>query len=136
MNTNPTNEHREQAREIVYADINIARGQAAERLIDRIASALSSRDAEIERLRGWQQGLAETTVAWSEQRLADIAARDAEIREVLEGLITSVEFDEGGNPTQHWCPISDDGDNEHGPACTAAMTLWSKLQPKESSDVT
>lgn len=66
------------------------------------------------------------------ERLAvALSSRDREIREVLEGLITHVDFDDGGNPVQHWCAVSDDGDSECDNACLAARGLWNALQSSD-----
>ena len=110
-----SNDHREQAREIMCGPRKkdqsawLLRGDLVD-VHERIAAALSARDAEIERLRDWQEGLAATTVAWSEQRLS----RDAEIKEVLEGLRSY---------TGCWC----NHPNSHALHCLAAHALWEKV---------
>ena len=68
---------------------------------------------------------------------AALSSRDAEIREVLEGLATKDYHSFG---VFCWCQhpgtaTHPEGD-KHGKSCLAARALWSKLQPKESNDVT
>lgn len=121
--TDSTNDHREQAREIIGNVNNYSEEHTGELsisafgpLAQRIAAALSARDAEIERLRRWQGGLAATTVAWSEQHLS----RDAEIKEVLEGLIhAGVEFDD---ERMHYVVMQIDRDT-----LAAARALYGKV---------
>lgn len=120
-----TNDHREQVREIIGNVNNYSEEHTGELsisafgpLAQRIAAALSARDAEIERLRRWQGGLAATTVAWSEQHLS----RDAEIKEVLEGLATH----QIGSRRPCWCP-PDYESEPHSPACLAARALYGKV---------
>lgn len=108
MITNPTNEHREQAREI--ADLFILtfkrldpseQSASAELLVKRIASALSSRDTEV--------------------------------REVLAGLIHHHVCHDDGSVTQHWCQKESDGYFECHADCQAARTLYARLRPPEKS---
>ncbi len=65
--------------------------------------------------------------------LAELSARDAEIREVLEGLATG---EVGGENC--WCPDPFRADEEiHDVHCLATQRLWEKLQPaKEANSVT
>lgn len=104
--TNPTNGHREQAREIVspfaltFKRLDPA-GQSAsvERLVQRIAAALSSRDAEV--------------------------------REVLEGLITKHPQFVGELPC--WCrsALNLSITGAHDDNCLQVQALYTKLQPKQ-----
>lgn len=95
--TNPTNEHREQARAILRAceertGMGLASDSLPNDLADRIEAALSSRDAEI--------------------------------REVLEGLACW--------PYENipcWCSHSPDHDSKD-PICLATRALYAKLQAK------
>lgn len=123
-----SNLHREQAREIVtefqehlrqtYDVISVG---ARNWLTQRVASALAARDGEIKRLRRWREGLAATTVAWSEQRLS----RDAEIREVLEGLRGCK------GDGRCWCnPVFPNIEACHEPACLATRALWERVQER------
>lgn len=63
-----------------------------------------------------------------------LSSRDSEIREVLEGLVTHVDFDVGGNPIRHWCAVSDDGDSECDDACLAARGLWNRVNLTEPTE--
>lgn len=54
-----------------------------------------------------------------------LAARDAEVREVLEGLSYVVAYDDGER-LRHWCGRRD----PCTPACEAARRLYAKLQPR------
>lgn len=121
--TEPNDKQKEEARELVRAWLLTSNPHHLidhkDNLVSRIASALSARDSEIERLHGWQEGLAATTVTWSEQRLS----RNREIREVLEGL---------RNPHRKvddcWCN-HDASDGSHSPACLATRALYQKVLP-------
>lgn len=59
-----------------------------------------------------------------------LASRDAEVSEVLAGLITHRIRDKAtGEVTRHWCLIEKDGYFECNPACLAARDLYNQLQP-------
>lgn len=55
---------------------------------------------------------------------AALSARDAEVREVLEGLVTYA-----GTSEKCWCRIRKGGSPEHSSSCDAAQALFEKLQP-------
>lgn len=104
MTTEPTEKHREKARELLRAceqrtGMDLASDSLPNDLADRIASALS--------------------------------ARDAEVREVLEGLSRVLRF-RNGPPQRCWC--EDPNSNwTHTPACVAARALYNRLQSAKES---
>ena len=101
---NPTNEHREQAREIETRLIDLFTEEATR--LHKVPGAFTNRLAHI----------AARSVA------SALSSRDREVREVLEGLATY------RNP-QCWCPPGTETE-PHSEACRAATALYTKLQPK------
>lgn len=71
-------------------------------------------------LEDFQPTLSYDVAEWLKQRLVDaLAARDAQVREVLEGL-------RGQFGYQCWCDA--EGDTPHLASCHAARALWEGLQ--------
>lgn len=104
-----SNEHREQAREI------------------RFPFPCGCMDAH----EGGGMAVEEYTCAAHHLIAEALSSRDAEVREVLVGLIAHRVRDREGNTTLHWCKIESDGYFECCAECSAARDLYSKLQAPE-----
>lgn len=121
---NPTNEHREQAREnellpcpfcgATAGDIPLRRGHGV------IVGCSACQAQQFATERG------EAIKLWNQRTLS---SRDAEVREVLEGL-SSLRRYTHGQPERCWCD-AEDPETPHMPACLAARDLYSKLQAPE-----
>lgn len=139
MNTNPTNEHREQARKIDLLPCPLCGN--VPRLIEipgfeprcYVMCSLGCGTCGPE-FNG-KDAASKAIHAWNSRALS---SRDAEVREVLEGLASKVYVSFKGQYC--WCrraglATRPEGDS-HDLHCQRTRDFYAKLQPKESSDVT
>ena len=132
MSTNPTNEHREQDNELLPCPLC---GSTNLKLRDIAGWELDCANCELSLVLAEDPSREGLIARWNNRALL---SRDAEIREVLEGLASKVYVSFKGQYC--WCRLAGlatrpEGDS-HDLHCQRTRELVAKLQPKEASDGT